>query len=85
MAGDTWRAYITGMNEPDAEVGRLLDRIRIAAHHLTTLLRAATLHGRPVSVDLVERTDAIGQGEYTEIVVSVNPPDEDEDDADGYG
>lgn len=61
-----------------AETASLFRRIVTAVYELNLMLRAMSMNGNSVPVDTVERTDSISGTDYSEVVVSGIPLQEEE-------
>lgn len=67
-----------GFHSEDKELVAIWDRTLICAFELNLCLRAASMRGSPVPIDLVQRIDPITHNEYTEVLMN-GLPDQSED------
>lgn len=63
----------------DAILVSIWNRIIVLAFELNVQLRAASMGGNPVPVDVVQRIDPITGNEYTEVLVNGLPHQEEGD------
>lgn len=64
-----------------AETETIFNRLRLVLAEANVVLRALSMGGTPVPVDLVERVDSVTGTEYTEIVTGLplEPADDEPD------